>query len=100
MTIPPAPDRDRHVVNDDLTFAATGDYSPTPTARLTVTGACITGSRHAGYLYPVADSAGQPVGNCVASKELAAGTVIDAAEVPPRDPPVTFNGVCYHYMQQ
>jgi hypothetical protein len=98
MTTPPPQQRDE--VNDDFTFAATGDYSPTPSVRLTVIGACITGSRHAGFLYPVADGAGRPLGNCVADRELPAGTVVEAAEVPPRNPPVTFNGVRYHYMQQ
>lgn len=89
----------REVHQDDLRFAATADYRPSPPVRLTVTGGLLAGSRDAG-LYPVADSAGSPVGNLVAGRELAAGAVVEAAEVPPRDPPVTFNGHRYHYMEQ
>jgi hypothetical protein len=84
----------------DFRFAATGDYSPRPPVRLSVTGGLISGDRYAGFLYPVADGAGECVGNLVAGRELGIGEVVEAAEVPPRDPPVTFNGHPYHFMEQ
>jgi hypothetical protein len=85
---------------DVFRFAATGDYSPSPPVRLTITDGLIVGDRYAGFLYPVVDGAGEPVGNLVACRKLAIGEVVEAAEVPPRDPPVTFNGHPYRYMEQ
>lgn len=86
-------------VTDRLRFSATGDYSPSPSVKLTVPGALIAGSRDAG-LYPVAYGDGSFVGNLVSDRELAVVSVVEAAEVPPCDPPVTFNGYPYRYMEQ
>lgn len=83
----------------DLRFPATGDYSPSPSVKLTVVGGLIAGSRDPG-LYPVAQGGGSFAGKLVSNRELAVGSVVEAAEVPPRDPPVTFNGHPYSYMEQ
>lgn len=88
---------------DEVRFPKTGDFSPSPSIRLTVTGGRIAGDRDAG-LYPVADACGAAVGNLVSDRKLVVGEVVEAAEVPPRpdprDPPVAFNGHPYHYMRQ
>lgn len=66
---------------------------------LTVVGDRISGDRNAG-LYPVANQNGMPLGNLLTDRVLRLGAAVEAAEVPPRNPPVTFNGHNYHYMQQ
>lgn len=67
---------------------------------LTIIGRYIAGDRYAGFLYPVADGAGAPQGCLVAVRELSVGQVVQAAQVPPRDPPVMFNGHPYHFIEQ